>query len=193
MFAGRRYRPSVLRIPNETHLRVAREHLTGIKQRIAAGTFSFAEEFPNFRDLKKTPGAGSPRTCASVFDEFLAHCASRVARNDMAPVTLASYRRVVNGFWRPAIGTFRFLDVRYSQLVNVADEPAWSKKTYNNAISVVRRAFKFGYRDHPELHNPTLALKSARIRRKDRAAIDPFTVQDAEHLLSAIHEEWGDA
>lgn len=192
-FHGIRYRPTLVRVPSEANLRLAREHLAGIKQRIAAGTFSFAEEFPDFRDLEKLPAGGSPRTCAQVFDEFLAHCEARVEKHDMATVTLASYRRVLNGFWRTRIGTLRFLDVRYSLLVRLADDAAWSKKTYNNAISVLRRAFKFGYRDHPELHNPTLSLKSARIRKKDRAVIDPFTIQDAERLIAAIHQEWGEA
>lgn len=58
--------------------------------------------------------------------------------------------------------TARLLDVRYSTLVALADSPDWSKKTYNSAISVPRRAFKFGYRDYPGQHNPTLSLASAR-------------------------------
>ncbi|MGH7715655.1 MAG: Arm DNA-binding domain-containing protein, partial [Vulcanimicrobiaceae bacterium] len=67
-FEGRRYRPSLLRIPTETNLRRAREQLAGIKERIAAGMFAFADEFPDFRDLDNVPGADSPRTCGQVFD-----------------------------------------------------------------------------------------------------------------------------
>jgi integrase len=73
------------------------------------------------------------------------------------------------------------------------DEACWSKKTYNNAISVLRRALKFGYRDFPERHDPTVGLKSARIRKKDRPVIDPFTIQDAETLIAKIHRDWGEA
>jgi integrase len=175
------------------NLRRAREQLAGIKERIATGTFSFADEFPNFRDLKSVPDSGSRRTCSHVFDAFLAHCESRVAQNDMAPITVSSYRRVLNTFWRPKIGEMPFLAVRYSMLVRIADEAPWSKKTYNNAISVLRRAFKFGYHDHPDRHDPTLALKSARIRKKDRATIDPFTIQDAETIIAVIREDWGEA
>jgi site-specific recombinase XerD len=47
-------------------------------------------------------------------------------------------------------------------LVKIADKATWSEKTYNNATSVLRRAFKFGYRDHPENHDPASGLKSAR-------------------------------
>jgi integrase len=70
---------------------------------------------------------------------------------------------------------------------------AWGKKTYNNGISILRRAFSFGYRDHPEKHDPTLGLKSARIRKKDRPIIDPFTIQEAEMLMAATHRDWGEA
>ena len=188
-----RYRPTLLRAPTETNLRRAREHLVGIKERIAAGTFSFAEEFPDFLHLKRVPDKGCPRTCAHVFDAFLAHCEARVEKDDLATVTLTSYRKILNGIWRPKIGTDRFLNVRYSTLVAIADDGDWKKKTYNNAISVLRRAFKFGYCDYPEKYNPIFRLKSARISKRDRIKIDPFTIQDAEALIAAIHRDWGEA
>jgi integrase len=36
-------------------------------------------------------------------------------------------------------------------------------------------------------------LKSVRIRKKDRPVIDPFTIQEAETLIAAIHRDWGEA
>jgi integrase len=192
-FGGVRYRPTLLRAPTETNLRNAREHLVGIKERIAAGTFSFAEEFPDFLHLNRVPDDGCPRMCAHVFDAFLAHCESRVAKNDMATATLDSYRKILNTIWRPQIGAKRFLSVLYSTLVKVADDAHWSKKTYNNAISVLRCAFRFGYRDYPDKHNPTYSLRSARIQKKDRTRIDPFKIQEAETLIAAIHRDWGEA
>jgi integrase len=108
-------------------------------------------------------------------------------------VTLASYRRILDAIWRPELGALRFLDVRDSTLVRIADRTDWGKKTYNNAISVVRRAFKFGYLDHPDRHNPTRELKGARIQHKDRSLIDPFTLDEAETLIAALRRDWGDA
>jgi integrase len=134
-----------------------------------------------------------PRICNEVFDAFLAHCQSRLEKNDLAHVTVATYRRVLDRVWRPGVGSTRFLNVRYSTLVEVADRARWSKKTYNNALSVLRRAFKFGYRDHPDQSNPTVGLASVRMRKKDRPLIDPFTIQDAERLIAAIHVDWGEA
>lgn len=109
-------------------------------------------------------------------------------------MTLAAHRQLLDSLWRPRIGTLPLLAVRYSQLVKVADaHPQWTKKTYNNAISALRRAFDFGFIDYPERFNPAKALKSARIRKKDRPEIDPFSIQDAEVLIAALHCEWGEA
>jgi integrase len=108
-------------------------------------------------------------------------------------VTLSSYRRVLDGVWRPELGKSLFHQVGYSRLVTIADRKPWSKKTYNNAISILRRAFEFGYRNHPEQHNPARSLRSARLRKKDRPRIDPFCMHDAETLIAAIHRDWGEA
>jgi integrase len=61
------------------------------------------------------------------------------------------------------------------------------------AISALRRAFDFGFQDHPEHHNPARGLKSMRMGKKDRPTIDPFSIQDAETLIAAIHRDWGEA
>ncbi len=70
MLDGVRYRPSLDRTPTEANLRRAREHLQHIKARIRAGTFCFAEEFPNYRDLPKVVDASQLRTCDRVHGEL---------------------------------------------------------------------------------------------------------------------------
>jgi len=193
MYEGVRYRPSIRRPPSEANLRRARERLEDIKRQIAQGTFSFAEEFPDFRFLHRVGGTARIRTCNDLFDEFLAHCDARLRRHDLAAATVGSYRRVLNCVWRPTLAKRLLHQVRYSHLVMIADSHAWSKKTYNNAVSIVRRAFDFAYRDHPEQHNPARGLRSARLTKRDRPKIDPFCMQDAEMLIAAIHRDWGEA
>jgi hypothetical protein len=79
MLEGVRYRPTVKQIPTEANLRRAREHVKAIKERIRLGTFSFVEEFPDFRDLHKLINRSPWRTCNQVFDEYLQQCESRLA------------------------------------------------------------------------------------------------------------------
>jgi integrase len=171
----------------------AREHLQRIKTRILAGTFIFTDEFPTYRGRLSLHLPMTSRTCSNVFDAFLRHEEARVARGDLAPITLAAHRQLLEHVWRPAIGTLSLLGVRYTQLVTIADSHRWTKQTYNNAISALRRAFAFGFEDHPERHNPARALKSARMGKKDRPKIDPFSIQDAETLIAALHRDWGEA
>jgi integrase len=61
------------------------------------------------------------------------------------------------------------------------------------ALSVLRRAFDFGYQDRPLEANPARALRSARLRKTDRPKVDPFCMHDAEVLMAAIHRDWGEA
>lgn len=111
----------------------------------------------------------------------------------MASATVRSYRKILDGIWRLHIGHFVFSQVRYSRLVATADGHRWSKKTYNNTISVLKRAFEFGYRDRPFHENPALSLRCTRLRKSDRPKVDPFCMHDAETLIAAIHCDWGEA
>ena len=61
--------------------------------------------------------------------------------------------------------------------------------TFNFAL---RCAFEYGYRDHPEKHNPASSLKCFRITKKDRPAVGPFSIHEAEALIRAIHLDWGE-
>jgi integrase len=236
-YQGKRYRPSLVRIPTEANLERARKHLKQIKERIKAGTFSFTEEFPDYRyqdnleevrcekarQLEETQQlekarqaqASAERTCNRIFDAFIAHCEMRVAMNDMAFSTFNGYQKILDSVWRPRIGKEIFEEVIYSQLQKVAAEHAGitgnparlpasgttreperqqkkkTKKTYNNVVSVVRCAFDFGYKDHPEKHNPASGLTAFRITKKDRAEIDPFTIQEGETIIATSHAEFG--
>lgn len=193
MLDGARYRPTIKRPPSEANLRRARERLEVIKRQIEFGTFCFAEEFPYYRYLRRLTGTSKVRLCSEVFDEYLAHCEARLRRGDMAAATVRSYRQILDGAWRPRIGDLVFSQVSYSRLVAISDTQRWSKKTYNNVISVLRRAFDFGYRDRPLHENPARSLRCARLRKADRPKVDPFSMHDAEILIAAIHRDWGEA
>lgn len=104
MFQGVRYRPSLKRTPTEANLRRAREHLAAIKERIAAGTFQFAEEFPRYRHIDSVMSAPGQRTCSHAFDAFLKHCASLQQMGSMEAITVSGYKKILDGIWRPATG-----------------------------------------------------------------------------------------
>jgi integrase len=171
---------------------MARKLNARIKAQIEAGTFVFSDAFPKFRGLKALPANVCARSCGEIFDEFLRHEEARVARGDLAPVTVRSHRQILDHVWRPALGRLPFLAVQYSMMVKIADSHRWNKKTYNNCISALRRAFAFGYLDYPDRRDPAASLRCARIGKKDRPRIDPFSIQDAEVLIAALHADWGE-
>lgn len=106
---GVRYRPTLPWIPHETNLRRTRELLANVKARIEAGTLRFSEVFPEFANRQRVPLPLSGRTCSDVFDAFLDHEAARVARDDLAPATLAAHRQLLDHVWRPVIGSLSIL------------------------------------------------------------------------------------
>ena len=190
---GVRFRPSLPWIPAPANLERAQKLSARIRAQIDAGTFCFAETFPKFRGLKKLAPPMVAKSCGEVFDAFLRHECARVARGDLAPITLRSHRQILDSVWRPKLGPLPFLGIRHSLMVEIADSHPWSKKTYNNAISALRRAFAFGYLDYPDQHNPAALLRGARMGKKDRPRIDPFSIHDAEAFITALHGEWGEA
>jgi integrase len=188
-----RFRPTLPWISTPANLEQAQKLSARIKAQIEAGTFVFSDVFPKFKGLGKLPASVSARSCGEVFDDFLRHEEARVARDDLAPVTLKSHRQILDHVWRPTLGRLPFLAAQYSMMVKIADSHSWNKKTYNNCISALRRAFSFGYLDYPDRRDPTASLRCARIGKKDRPRIDPFSIQDAEVLIAALHADWGEA
>lgn len=198
IYKGKRYRPTIERAPTEANLRRARLQLQAIKAKIKDGTFSFRDEFPNYRyqdelpDPKPEPPQPKP-TCNEVFDAYLAHCEMRVEMNDLAFSTCQDYRRILKSVWRPKIGTELFENIVYSRLAGVLAKHTRNKKTYNNVAGSIRCAFAYGYKDHPEKHNPAMGITTFRVTKKDRLPIDPFSIQDAERVIAESHAEFGQA
>src|SRR4051812_9015763 len=99
----------------------------------------FEEEFPDYRIVRRLSGTSIARVCSEVFDAHLVHCEARLRRNDIEAATVRSYRKILDGVWRPHLGDMIFSHIRYSRLIDIADGHSWSKRTYNNAISVLKR------------------------------------------------------
>ena len=86
---------------------------------------------------------------------------------EFAFVTAQGYRKLLAQIWRPEIGPKILDEVCYSELAKIANGYQCSKKTYNNAISVIRCASDYGDKDHPEKHNPASGLTCLRMTKKD--------------------------
>lgn len=113
----------------------------------------------------------------------------RVGIKDMAYATLVSYRKILKRVWRPKLEGREFTSVVYSELVEIAASHCWkSKETHNNNISPLKRAFAFGYKDHPELRNPAEGLDCLRKKKQDLPKVDPFS---SDCIPSTGHPRYG--
>lgn len=208
MFQGQRVSPSILSDAyNERNIRKWAERLNGpkgIKARIKLGQFDFAAEFPDYRFMAKVApeaAAQGEQTLNDVAKRFLDDCAYNVKREEMAFSTLDVYRRVLAKNWEAGhdrdgqplkgFGRRAFFGIKLSDLREHVKKHEGAKKTYNNVVSAVRSVFAFGYMDKPA-HNPALGLKCSRLLAKDKPAKDPFSIQEAERIIAATREYWGE-
>lgn len=187
---GIRIRPTKRIVPTKKNLRLAQYYRAWLVQQIDAGKFKLSEEFPDYANQHPERIPAHARTCADVFDAFIRHQEARVARDDLNQATADAHRQILNGSWRPHLGHMMFKDVTASMIDSVADRQGWHKKTFNNAISIIKSAFAFGSRDFAGMHNPAALLRYAKVRKRPN---DPFSVQDAETLIAALHSDWGEA
>lgn len=186
----RRFRVTKPIVPTEKNLERERHHLAWMREDMTEGTFRFSEEFPEYAARHSGRIPVSAQTCADVFDAFLRHEEARVAQDELTQATVEGHRQILNRWWRPHVGHVLFKEIKASTLDEIADRQGWSKKTYNNAIGAIKGAFQFGARDYPERQNPAAALNYAKVAKR---RIDPFSIQDAEHLIAALHADWGEA
>lgn len=186
VYQKQRLRPTLLIYPSAKNLEKAANRLAQIKARIANGTFSLADEFPQYRFLKRlTPTVTEDKpTFNKIADLYLKSI------GDLEFATRESYRKILAHFWRPKIGEKSIADIRYSDLASIVGSHPWgSTKTRNNVISVARRVFDMAYADELIVNNPAERLKSLRVQREPPR---PYSVDDAELLIAGILKDWGE-
>lgn len=204
-FEGQRYRPELMKVPNEANLRKARELVADIKKRIKDGTFNFAEEFPEYRLLRRVAPEATEareRTLNDVVKAFLQDCTFRVRQRDLSHSTMDTYRKVLAGQWEAGhdkdgnpirgFGQRAFFGIKLSELRERSRKHEGKKKTYNNVVSAIRCAFEFGYQDRPQ-DNPARGLACLRLLAKDRPEVDPYSIGDAETMVEGLRADWGES
>lgn len=70
------------------------------------------------RSIDGVMSAPGQRTCGHVFDAFLDHCGSLQQKAGMEAITVAGYKKILDGIWRPTIGCRNFLHVTHSELAD---------------------------------------------------------------------------
>ncbi len=184
VIAGKRFRPTLNIEPSQANLKRARRRLQEIKYQITRGTFSFSEEFPDYRFIDEVSEPAKQKTFDSIADLFEASI------GDLEYATRESYRKILASFWRPRLGSRIISEVTYAELAAIVGGHPWgSTKTRNNVVSVGRRVFDFAYADMGDKRNPAEKLKSLKVQRQPP---DPYTVDEAEAIIAGVRKDWGE-
>lgn len=183
-FRGKRFRPTLDLPPTQSNLQHARRRLDEIRRMIGAGTFSFRDEFPDYRWVEKVAPTAARPTFNQIADRYL------VSINELEYATRVSYEKILKQFWRPRIGDRLIDEVRYAELKDiVAGHPWASTKTRNNVVSVMRCVFEYAFDSELVPGNPAARLKSLKVQLRKP---DPFRVEEAVAIINGIRKDWGE-
>lgn len=183
-YQGKRYRPTLDWAPTQTNLKNAKRRLLEIRRRIHDGTFSFRDEFPDYKWVDKV----APRADTSTFDQVADEYLDSIA-GEKQYATRESYRKILKSFWRPLLGkrsidTITFRDLRRA----ITSHPWKTPKTRNNVVSVVRLVFQFAVHDGLIAADPSQHLKSLKVQREPP---DPYTIDEALALIAGMRKHRG--
>lgn len=189
VYAGKRVRPTIDQAPTQTNLRNAARRLKEIKREIRDGTFSFVDEFPDYRFIDAIANAGGQRTVDEVCKAFID---SLRARDELAFSTVESYRKILKRQIQTDHCSKAFASITFSALEDVVNKIGGTKKTFNNVVSAIRQAWEHGYKDLPKKPNPALGLSGVRIPKREQPKPDPFSIDEAEARIGKTLELWGE-
>lgn len=155
--------------PTPANLKYAARVAAEIREKMRHGTYRHADYFP-----ATTQASSSRDTIGQALDTWLATLAGRPES------TLRGYRFAVD-WWKSKIGGKPLPTLLRSDILTaLASEPAWSGKTRNNKVSVLRQALGLAMADGALAENPADWIKAFAHQRPDP---DPFTGDEREAII----------
>jgi integrase len=162
--------------PTPANVKYAHRLAAEIRDKLRHGTFVYADYFP--ASPFATTGHGT--TVADQLDTWLGLQLKEAS-------TLKGYRVAVR-WWQARIGAVALKALKHSQILTaLATEPAWSGKTRNNKVSVLRQALQLAIRDGALAANPCDGIEAAPHQRQQP---DPFSLEEAEAILVDLRSHY---
>lgn len=186
-YNGHRCRPTLDLKPTAANLKHAARVVDDIKQRIRAGTFDLATEFPEYKGLERM-GAHRPAVVEPTLDDYITRWTA--ANSRLKPSTLNGYRKIFRAYWSEWYGKTKLSAIMYSDVAMRMGAQQWaSNKTYNNVLACGRVLWTMACADNPQLENPVARIAFLQTARQDP---DPFELEEIDRLLVEIRKGWGD-
>lgn len=155
--------------PTPANMKYAARIAAEIREKLRHGTYRHADYFP-----AAAASASSRDSVAEVVNRWI----STLATNKRS--TLRGYRSAVS-WWIAQFGDKPVVRLVKSDILTaIAGEPAWSGKTRNNHLSVLRQALALAVEDRILAENPAATIKAY---AHQKPAPDPLTADEREAIL----------
>lgn len=173
---GKRCREVIKLPPTKKNLAYAAGLRSEILRKIAMGTFSYREYFPDSELAEKT----SSPTFFEVAKTWIE------GQSHLAFSTEKEYRAMLNRYWLPDLGDIEIKRITASTLLEVIAKQTWSAKTRNNALGPLKNVFDLAHTDGIIDSNPAAKIKNAKVQKPEP---DPLTLEESELVLDWMSRE----
>jgi integrase len=165
--------------PTPANAKYAARLADEIRNKVSNGVFQFAEYFPH----SKRAGAAHAGTLADLMESWFKQL-------HLKPSTLATYRRMKDGFWGKHLGAMPIDKIKHSDVTTALAAGAWaSGKTRNNHLSMLSSVFELAVADDLLAKNPCAGIGQATWQKKN---LDPFTLAEAELILADMKAHYAE-
>jgi integrase len=163
--------------PTPANIKYARRIAMEVRDKIASGTFNYAEYFPHSPRAQTAAGG--------TLGDFLDRWYSQL---ELKASTMATYRRMKDSFWKPQLGHLALDKVKHSDITMALKNGGWSSgKTRNNYVSMLSSVFNLAVADGLVDRNPCDTIEAASWQKKK---VDPFTMEEAELILDHMRKKY---
>lgn len=166
-------------LPTAPNIKYAHRIAEEVRQKIRFGTFNAAEYFPD-------SATASTATVPTVGERLDLWLKVQLKANS----TIKGYRIAVE-WWKERLGAKLMPALVLSDILEaLATEPAWTGKTRNNKVSVLRLAMALAVRDRVIVANPVDGLEAASHQTPEP---DPFSMEEAEAIIAGLAKHYSES
>lgn len=183
-FQGQKCRPTLELKPTPPNMLHARRLVKDIEDRVRAGTFDLAKEFPNYKGLARF---GHAPTKAKTFRDYGEIWLE--TKGKLSPSTLEGYGKILRAKWYPWFGDKLMSTILPSEVKVRMGALTSSRKTHNNILDPGRQVFDLALGDKAITANPCDDIAFLEL---PEAEPDPYSLAEVDMILPKMRERWGD-
>ena len=165
--------------PTPANERYAAKLVAQVNKAIAAGTFDYAEFFP---DSKRAPVSAVNKLFGEACDDWYK------TQGRLATKTLNQYRNALE-VWKRLLGEKTPIEkLTHAKVAGVIGSHPWkSAKLLNNYLITLRGVFRLAGREIKGLDDPMAGIENS---KHQAAAPDPFTQDEAARILADLRKHY---